>query len=527
VAPRAVPVQAGERIEVVDILRGFAILGILVGNMASYSGLARDPLGYSEAIDRAILVLTRFFVEAKFYSLFSFLFGWGMAVQMARAETRGVRFVPLYARRLLVLLGIGLVHAVFVWSGDILTTYALLGFILLLSRKLPAKFLLIAAGVALSFSIVVTLPGELLEAIRAWYERLTGFLRSGNLPPSTYATGTYGEITRLRIQEYLGANSWFIYWAGNILGMFLLGLYVGKRRLLHNVDRHPALLRIVLVSGLAIGLIFNGAYVLILVRPELVPADLYWMVSRALRTIGAPALMLFYAAVIVLLVQTAAWRNRLLPLAHLGRGALSNYLLQSVVCTLLFYSYGLGLYGQIDPLLGLILTVVILLVQIRLSSWWFSLHQFGPAEWVWRSLVYQGIRLEPGGETADGVAKLRPGGLRGSSWRTTGQVDSRLVLAGALLVLLSCFALFVMRNASLQGSLQGVIGTSVDSSPLSGATPTEPEISSTRAAVEVTDSQKATDGPGQLALTPVATPVLHPVRYEPGPIAASGHFGEY
>ena len=122
---RAGPVQAGERIEFVDILRGLAILGILVVNMAGYNGMSTDPQVWDEPLDRAILLLTRFFVEAKFYSLFSFLFGWGMAVQMARARARGSRFQPTYLRRLAILLIFGLLHAVLLWYGDILYAYAI------------------------------------------------------------------------------------------------------------------------------------------------------------------------------------------------------------------------------------------------------------------------------------------------------------------------------------------------------------------------------------------------------------------
>ncbi len=117
----ASPVQPGERIAFVDILRGFAIFGILVANMAGFSGYAPFLQDGQAVIDGVVLVLIRLFITAKFYSLFSFLFGWGLSVQMARARERGTKFTPLYLRRLLVLLLIGIVHGVLIWSGDILT----------------------------------------------------------------------------------------------------------------------------------------------------------------------------------------------------------------------------------------------------------------------------------------------------------------------------------------------------------------------------------------------------------------------
>jgi uncharacterized protein len=506
---RALPVQAGERIEFVDILRGFAILGILAANMAAYSGMSRDPQVYAEPIDRVIVLAMRFLVEAKFYSLFSFLFGWGMAVQMVRTRAQGVRFVPLYTRRLLVLLGFGLLHAVFIWSGDILTTYALLGFLLLLFRRRSGPFLLVAAGLALAFSVVLTLPGGAMDAFRAWYENTTSFLRSGTIPDSVYASSTYGEITRLRIQDFLRANSWFVYWSGNVFGMFLLGLYAGKRRIFQDLDRHLLLIRAILWVGLGIGLVFNAVYVLTLVKPSVVPPEFYQMASRGSRTIGAPALMLFYVSTIVLLVHKKTWYRRLSALAPLGRGALSNYLLQSVVCTLLFYGYGLGLYGQVDPLLGLILTIVVLLTQIRLSSWWFSQHQFGPLEWLWRSLIYGRVEPLQRKATRGGRGEI----LRGRLHHLMASLDPKAILAGVWIVLLVWVAVLAVWHSRLEGD-------TLQLSP--AALQEQARATPTAIAESVVSPRDDSTEQVQAGQTVVATPAVQPVTYEPGPIAASG-----
>ncbi len=140
------PVTPGERLVFVDVLRGFAVLGILVANMYAYSGASYTPTTWGEPLDKFIVAATRFLVEAKFYSLFSFLFGWGMAIQLIRAEARGTRFVPVYIRRSLILLGIGLTHAVLIWEGDILFDYAMFGLLLLLFRKRSPRFLLVSAA---------------------------------------------------------------------------------------------------------------------------------------------------------------------------------------------------------------------------------------------------------------------------------------------------------------------------------------------------------------------------------------------
>ncbi len=147
------PVASHERIELIDVLRGFAIFGILVANMASYSGQPPGPGVWTQTPDSVILVLTRFFIEAKFYSLFSFLFGWGMAVQLTRAQAKGTAFLPPYVRRLLVLLLIGVIHGTLIWIGDILTLYALLGFLLLLFRKRSPRFLIIGTRIVVFTAI--------------------------------------------------------------------------------------------------------------------------------------------------------------------------------------------------------------------------------------------------------------------------------------------------------------------------------------------------------------------------------------
>jgi uncharacterized protein len=501
------PVQAGERLEFVDILRGFAILGILVANMASYSGMSNDLQTWTEPVDRAILLLTRFFVEAKFYSLFSFLFGWGMAVQMMRAESRGGRFAPLYLRRLLILLALGLLHAFLIWNGDILAVYALIGCLLMLVRRRSSSTLLVMAALSLLFAIVIILPGEATTAFRTWYERVTGFLRSGTYPQSLYTTGTYGQITRLRVQDYLSANSWFIYWIGNLFAMFLLGLYVGKRRIFHEIDRHQTLLRSVLVVGLFLGVVFNGLYVLAVVRPDLVPAGYGPLATRGARTIGAPALMLFYVAAIILLVKREDWHRRLAPLASVGRSALSNYLLQSVLCTLLFYGYGLGLYEQVDPLLGLILTITLFLFQVQLSNWWFTRYRFGPMEWLWRSLTYG--RLQPMRHQAapEGWA----GSLRRRAGRTAHRVGVKRALVLAWILLLIWGGGLTFWHLRLERALpQPVIEV-----PRAGAgVAVVPDPAGST-------SQQGNSSP-EVGGEVVATPAVQPVAYEPGPLAAAG-----
>ncbi|HJS28713.1 MAG TPA: DUF418 domain-containing protein, partial [Anaerolineales bacterium] len=387
-APRPTPASPLERYKAVDILRGFAVFGILVANMASYSGRSTTPDVFVDSLDQWIVNLSRFLVEAKFYSLFSLLFGWGMALQMGRARAKGVPFVPIYVLRMLALLLIGILHGILLWTGDILTLYAVLGLFLLLFRNLSPRAILVASAIFLVSRILVTLPGGLVQTVLQSYNDATSFLRSTTYAGALYATGSYWEVTRLRLQEFLAMNSWFLYFFGPVFSMFLLGLYVGKRRIVEEMDQHLPLIRRVMWAGLAIGLGFNALFVWSTNHTDALPAEYAQTVRVGARTIAAPAMMLFYACGILLLTRRQSWLRRLSPLANVGRMALSNYLLQSFLITLIFYGYGLGLYGQVDPSFGLLVSVLFFLMQLRWSAWWLERFQYGPAEWFWRLLTY-------------------------------------------------------------------------------------------------------------------------------------------
>src|SRR5262249_52052055 len=204
---------------------------------------------------------------------------------------------------------------------------------------------------------------------------------TGADPWHSYSHGTYGEMVTLRaidLPRDLSPDTDDAF----VLAAFLLGLYVGRRRIFHNVPAHRALLRRVQKWGLLIGIAANAAFA-IGGALDPAPGSVVQNVGRVCLVIGAPALALFYASTIVLLTQTETWRRRLAPLAAVGRMALSNYLLQSVICTTIFYGYGLGLFGRVGPAAGLGLTLAIYATQIPLSLWWLRRFRLGPVGWIW------------------------------------------------------------------------------------------------------------------------------------------------
>lgn len=410
-APIDQPISEGDRLQIVDILRGFALFGILLVNMAIFKAAfgfggpaALDDMPLLDRLARQAITLL---AEGKFFTLFSFLFGFGFAIQMLRAQERGRPFVGRFSRRLLILLGIGLLHAFLIWYGDILVSYALIGFALLLFRNARPRTLLIwAAILLLGMTLVIgglmglfewsrTIPGAVEQIQQLEQQTVAQFEQQFAEDQRVYGSGSYAEVVAYRARFMPTVYLSMIFQWPPVLAMFLLGLYAGKRGILHDPAAHLPLLRRVRFWGLTLGFASSLLVVVLQGRLSLFGSTMTPLLNFS---IAGPLLSMGYAATIVLLAQQPGWLRRLMPLAPVGRMALSNYLLQSLVATTIFYGYGVGLYGQWGAAAGLLLSVVIYALQIPLSNWWLSRFRFGPMEWLWRSLTYgraQPLRLTP------------------------------------------------------------------------------------------------------------------------------------
>jgi uncharacterized protein len=400
------PVQPQERMRVIDVLRGFALFGILLVNMPLFNMPFQSvlfPLDTTAVAPHDIFAkwLIYFLAESKFYTMFSMLFGLGLTILMERVETRGGRFVTLYIRRLLALLLIGILHVVLFWPGDILIFYALIGFLLIPFRKAQPRTLLIWMFILLTIPVLFNLgttglislarmvPEGAEQMTIAFAEAEAGYMADYETAMEMYSQGSFIAISQQRIYDYssLGLTALLVM-GFNILGMFLLGMYFGKRQIFQNVAAHEPLFKKLLLWGLLIGLPANGIYATIMLTTPRVEPTWMLFVATTVQAIGAPLLMLAYVSGITLLYQSRTWQPRLAHLAPVGQIGLTNYLLQSLIATTLFYSYGLGLFGQVGALLGLGLTVLIYAGQVLFSGWWVKRFIYGPAEWVWRSLTY-------------------------------------------------------------------------------------------------------------------------------------------
>ena len=400
------PVPAKARIETLDVLRGFAIFGILLVNMEAYNSpfLYLDTAGeqwWTGTADRVAQYLIFYLARGKFVSMLSFLFGLGFALQLLRAEARGTAIFPVYRRRLLALLLFGVAHSFLLWAGDILARYAVLGFLLLFFVRLKPKAVLLAALVLYTYHFggwglaewrALGSPSVTeSEVARAGADTREQARFQVENSVRAYRDGSFAAITAQRaVDTFIVIVFDWLRSAPLLLAYFLLGLYVGRRRWFEEITARLPLFRQVWKWGLLLGVSVHAlAFLVWAMELPLFPARL---LAPVWWDVGVPGLCFFYVSTLVLALQREAWRRRLAPLAAVGRMALSNYLLQSVICTTIFYSYGLGLYGKVGPALGLALTVLIFALQIPLSMWWIRRFRFGPAEWLWRTLTYGKIQ---------------------------------------------------------------------------------------------------------------------------------------
>jgi len=393
------PLALEERIEVLDVLRGLAICGILIGNMQWFSGYGITPPSVAAQwpiADQVTHFLVHFFVEGKFYSIFSFLFGFGFALQIARAEERGDTKATLFKRRLFWLLVIGLLHAYLLWAGDILSIYALMGFVLLLFRKKPTGSLLKWAGiliivpvvsyVILFFLFISFAPPDTAQSVQNMQvEQWEREIR--NIPQSGYFEILSGFNRQYIVGRYLGL--FFQMRLPKILAMFLIGFYAYRKGIFQNLDANRDLIKRVLVWGLVAGLICNAVMAMVARSEADMPPSAMGIVGVVAYAFGVPAMALFFTALIATMWQKNAWHKILGILAPIGRTALTNYLMQTVICVLIFYGYGLGQYGKVRPLSATLFAFAIFLFQFVFSSLWLKYFGYGPMEWLWRQLTYK------------------------------------------------------------------------------------------------------------------------------------------
>jgi uncharacterized protein len=377
-----------------DVLRGFALCGVVIGNMLLYSGrwAMQGKAPEPTTLDHLANWFVAIFVSSKAQTVLTLLFGFGFAAQLLRAEQRGEPVMGLYVRRLVVLFAIGGLHVSLLWWGDVTWGYAIAGFGLLAFVHTSNRTRVVWAVIFTLVPFIVWLiPGVRDATIGVFFEpgELAGYTeRMTAAMGRPEHAGLAWEHIRYALLWIARIYAWYFLW---LVGRFLLGYVAGKLRWFDNDGAgHLAVFHKLLRWGLAVAAATTTVGVL--ARIGVIPLSRLvfpaLLVVHVMDQVGLLALALASIAIVVLLIQRPAWRRVLRIVAPVGRMPLTAYFSQSLVCTFLFYGWGLGWAGSVGAAGCLGLAVAIFAVQVAACHAWLRWFQFGPLEWVWRSLVY-------------------------------------------------------------------------------------------------------------------------------------------
>jgi uncharacterized protein len=374
-----------DRIDAIDALRGMALFGVLVVNLVTEFRVSifqqllprtTQPSDWNRLTEAFI----SFAFEAKAFAIFSILFGVGLAMQFERLSASGRRFYFL-TRRLLALLGLGLLHLVFIWNGDILTEYALAGLLILPLLRLPGAMIVVPAIALLAlFSIRADLPPPL-----GWPDTavLVNHVVAAN---HVYATGTFLEVWRFSVRELAFMLPLHISVFPRTLALMLMGVLVWRCGVLKN----PAAYRVRLLLAVAISITAG----MILTAGDAFDVFGRWGLSGSILQSFAPVVLATgYCALAIWVAQHRRATAMLTPFVAIGRMAFSNYIMQSVIFGIIFFGYGFGLFGSVGAGPALLLGIVVYCIQAAVSMLWLARFRYGPIEWLWRALMYG--RLPP------------------------------------------------------------------------------------------------------------------------------------
>ena len=384
------------RIEFIDLLRGFSLLGILAVNLPFFSHNLEGAPPVDSRLDILALWLVAFAGHAKFFVIFSFLFGYGLALQLQRADERGIRLMPRYLRRLAGLFGLGILHAVFFFPGDILTQYALLGLVLWFCRGWSTRGLLALCASSYMISLIAYGGLGALSAI----EFPEGPEYQAYLERSDQAyLGTFWSATEQRLDDLpFALMLLFLFNTFPALSMFALGLVAGRMNWLSQVDERLPHLNRMLPWTLALGIIGNALYATYGLPASGIGPDMN-VVQSTLATLALgmawPPMAFSYIVILARLRRVPVLGFIMNWLRSSGRMSLTNYLLESVLAGFVFLGWGLGYYGKTGPFACLGLTFVLFGVLATFSRIWLTFYLLGPEEWLlrsWTSLRWAPLR---------------------------------------------------------------------------------------------------------------------------------------
>ena len=397
------PVSGSDRLVILDILRGIALLGIIVANYPSFSGFIFMDVKELSTMptwntDRLVGFFHFTFIDGKFYTVFSLLFGIGFSIILFRNTAKGLNPMPIFYRRIGILLIIGLLHSLLLWEGDILVLYALMGMLLpLFIRSSDRKLITIAIILLLSPIVIdvlnlvsdnainISIP---LEELGESMDEDIG-ITDENVYRWRLDNPTYSDILDWNISGFVWRWQYLLESPRpmKVLGVFCLGFVAVRRRLFFDIQKHKKFFASILKYGLIMGLPMALARDYFIFGNHAIPA---WggIGETVCYAFSVVPLGLAYVAAVTLLLLKYPRSRLLLAFAPAGRMALTNYLLQSVFGIVIFYGIGFGLGGNTGASIVLIISLGIFGLQMIMSHIWLKYFRFGPVEYIWRILTY-------------------------------------------------------------------------------------------------------------------------------------------
>ncbi len=390
--------EHSKRIVSLDILRGVAVLGILIMNIQSFSmpqAAYINPTAFGDlsGLNKWIWILSHILASQKFMSIFSMLFGAGVLIFTENAMAKGKNSALLHYRRMAWLMVFGLLHGYLLWYGDILFTYSLCGMLLFVFRRLPPRKLI---WIGFGFFLVPMVLDTLFAFSMSYWpeESLKSTMQTWSPDTATlqhYLTvygGSWMEQMELRVPGYLFLQTglFFMQTFWRVMAMMLLGMALFKWKVLSAGLSRLIFLRLTLV-GLLLGFFLSATGVVLNFRMQW-SMEFSMFLGKQFNYVGSVLTALGYVGLVMLICKSISFRRFKNTFSAVGRMAFSNYILMTLICTLLFYGHGLGLFGSMERKVQALIVVGIWLVIIIISPLWLRSFRFGPLESLWRSLTY-------------------------------------------------------------------------------------------------------------------------------------------
>ncbi len=381
------PINSNERISSIDILRGFALLGIILVNVLGFNASFFDFGGFygslPDEFQKNFYSIYISLTADKFIFLFSFLFGYGIYIQFNKFKEKEENFSNFFSRRMFILSLFGMLHILFLWAGDVLLCYSIAGMVLLVIHKFSTKWQILLGiffyffiGIWLTIGVWVHLPNSLSSTC-------TECLATAKI---LYANGGYIDCLTLRLQEYFAfRNINAFYYLPKIIGITTFGFIAAKNNFHKKIAAQKIKWSLVLFATACIGTISYFGYEKIV--------DFKSPFANAVYMTGYEFMNLFiassYILLILLIASNVSIAKLLKPIALMGRMSLTNYIMQSVILSVIFYGWGFGLFGQTKVTTLVIIALIVYLVQVILNTIWFKYYDQGPLEKLWRRFSYK------------------------------------------------------------------------------------------------------------------------------------------